>query len=84
VRSLYHRRGRCRTAHDACLSGKGNPTSRGRDPSVGQHQQRLDIQEMWRRAKTGIFTTSSTNPNAIAAANSEATTAIDSGAMAIP
>jgi hypothetical protein len=40
--------------------------------------------EIRRRAKTGIFTTSSTNPNAIAAENSQATTQMAKGAMAIP
>src|ERR1017187_5107220 len=39
---------------------------------------------MWRRAKTGIFTTSSAKPNARAAPNSQATTAMGNGAMAIP
>ena len=40
--------------------------------------------EMPRRAKTGIFSTFRTSPNTIAAANTKATTAGDSGAMAIP
>ena len=44
----------------------------------------IRIYERMRRAKSGIFTTSRITPKVIAAINSQATTARDSGAMAIP
>jgi hypothetical protein len=52
--------------------------------NAGRYQPHIVIHEMRRRAKSGIFTASKSNPNAIAAANSQATTEMVKGAMAIP
>src|ERR1700674_4042960 len=53
-------------------------------PTTPEHPACPDFQEIRRRAKTGILTTSRTTPNRIAAVNSQATTASGNGAMAKP